>query len=153
MQKIVVLFMLIASITSASIPAKNLSHIFRDDLSKIDSEMALITALEQAVLKSKVTQSQLLREGDPMAQYALEGGDISGSLFGGTAPQEGALLGIPGFLWGFCCSVVGVFLVYIAIDDPIVKKKEGRQAIFGCAAGTLLWVALYAYLVLWASFY
>lgn len=124
---------------------KELSNPFQDDLSQLDCEMSQLGELEQFVLASQATQSQLVNDRNPLKQYLLPGNDLAGSLFGSSAPDHERLVGIPGFLWGFCCSVVGMFLVYIAIDNPAAKKKEGKQAILGCAVGTLLYVGLYAY--------
>lgn len=124
---------------------KEVLNPFQDDLSQIDCEMNQLDELEQLVLATHATQSQLVNDHNPLTAYLLQGNDLAASLFGSSAPDHERLVGIPGFLWGFCCSVVGMFLVYIAIDDPAAKKKEGKQAILGCAVGTLLYVGLYAY--------
>lgn len=129
-----------------------LPTIFQDDLSSLDCELSRLTELEQWVEKTNMTQSQLQETGNPLAQYVLQEGDISASLFGSSAPDHEQLMDIPGFLWGFCCSFIGMVLVYLSIDDPIAKKKEGKQAIIGCAAGTILWVGLYIWLVVSLSF-
>lgn len=126
---------------------------FHDDLSTLDCEMSKLTELERLVNDTHVTHSQLLEAGNPLAQHVLQDGDIAGSLFGSSAPEHERLMDIPGFLWGFCCSVVGMFLVYIAIEDPEAKKKEGTQAIIGCAVGSVLWVGLYIWLVISLSYY
>ena len=149
------LFLLLLSgkIISASSAISLPPDVFYDDLSKLDCEMVHLSQLEQLVEESNATQSQLIKEENPLSRYLLQTGDLAASLLGGSAPEEGALLGIPGFLWGFCCSVFGTLLVYVSIDDPLVQKKEGRQALIGCAIGTLLWGGLYILLILSLSFY
>ncbi len=138
-----------SKLSGSSLP----SNIFRDDLSTFDFEMAGLSELEQLVNETPATHSQLLKESNPLAQYVLQDGDLGQSLFGSSAPGHERLLDVPGFLWGFCCLVVGVFLMYLAIDDPQAKKKEGVQAIIGCAVGTVVWVGLYLWLVFSLSYY
>lgn len=140
-----------AKLWSSTVP-EGLSNPFQDDLNRFDDQMCELMALEGFVEQSQLTLSALNAEKNPLASCVLQDKDVSESVFGSSAPGHEQLMDIPGFLWGFCCSVVGMFLVYIAIDDPESKKREGRQAIMGCAAGTLLWVALYLYLVFWVSF-
>jgi hypothetical protein len=140
-----------AKLWSSTAP-EGFSNPFQDDLHQFDDQMCDLMALEGFVEQSKLTLSALTSEKNPLAACVLQDKDVSESVFGSSAPGHERLMEIPGFLWGFCCSVVGMFLVYIAIDDPESKKKEGRQAIMGCAAGTLLWVGLYLYLVFWVSF-
>lgn len=140
-----------ARLWASTLPA-NFSIPFQDDLSRFDDQMCELNELESLVEGEKITLSQLIKDKNPLSEHVLQDRDISASVFGSSAPDHERLMEIPGFLWGFCCSVVGMFLVYIALDDPEAKKKEGKQAIIGCAVGTLLWVALYVYLVFWVSF-
>lgn len=135
----------------STVPA-DFSNPFQDDLNQFDAQMCELNDLETLVEGEKVTLSHLIKDKNPLSEYILQDRDVSASVFGSSAPDHERLMEIPGFLWGFCCSVVGMFLVYIALDDPEAKKKEGKQAILGCAAGTALWVGLYIYLVFWVSF-
>jgi len=147
------LLLLAANFLFAANPANISPNIFNDDLSKLDCEMTELTRLEQLIYETDKTQSQLLKEKNPLAWCLSSNENIAASLFGGTAPEQERLMGIPGFLWGFCCSAFGVLLVYLSMDDPIAKKKEGVQSIIGCAVGTLLWAGLYLWLVLSVSYY
>jgi len=165
MQKLRYTLLLAILFTSLSNPAcfgtkvwgstlpKELSNPFQDDLSQFDREMSQLTELEQLVLATHATQTQLVNDRNLLTQYLLQGDDLAESLFGSSAPDRERLVGIPGFLWGFCCSVVGMFLVYIAIDDPAAKKKEGKQAILGCAVGTLLYVGIYLYFLYTVAYF
>jgi len=135
----------------STLPA-DFSNPFQDDLTRFDAQMCELNDLEAMVEGEKITLSQLIKDKNPLSEYILQDRDVSASVFGSSAPDHERLMEIPGFLWGFCCSVVGMFLVYIALDDPESKKKEGKQAIIGCAVGTALWVGLYLYLVFWVSF-
>lgn len=156
MQKLLTLCGVIAlaiNLTFASTPLQSSKAVFNPDLSSWDCELAALSELEQLVEESGFTYSELAQVNPVMAAHVLPGGDLSESLVGSTSPDQERLLGIPGFLWGFCCSAVGMFLVYLAIDDPEVKKREGKQAIFGCAVGTLLWIGLYIWLIAYATYY
>lgn len=145
--------LLISFGVSASNPSSIPPGIFNDDLSKLDCDMADLSQLEALIGQTNATQSQLLKAENPLMQHVLQDGEIAGSLFGSSAPEHERLMGIPGFLWGFCCSIFGTLLVYLAIDDPVAKKKEGTQAIIGCAVGAGLWAGLYLLLVLSMGYY
>jgi hypothetical protein len=128
------------------------SNPFSDNPAQWDKDLEMLTHLEQLVEETGVTLSQLHLANHPLANIVSTENDLVSSLIGATNPEEERLMGIPGFLWGFCCSFVGAFLVYLSIDDPVAKKREGSQAIIGCAAGTILWVGLYIWLLVSLSF-
>lgn len=144
---------LVINLSFASTPLQSSQTVFNPDLSSWDCELAALSELEQLVEESGMSYKQLEQSDPQLAARVLPGGDLSESLVGSTSPDQERLLGIPGFLWGFCCSAVGMFLVYLAIDDPEAKKREGRQAILGCAVGTLLWTGLYIWLIAYATYY
>ncbi len=133
--------------------AGNNTHPFQDDLRQIDCRMSELEQLEQLLETQPTTLTALNQANHPLAKHLLPESDIAGSLFGAAAPDHERLMDIPGFLWGFCCSFVGVFLMYLSIDDPVAKKKEGVQAIIGCAVGTVIWLGLYIWFVFTASYY
>ncbi|MDO8970891.1 MAG: hypothetical protein Q7U74_09400 [Saprospiraceae bacterium] len=137
------LCLLLANSLSASTPNK----LFQDDLSSFDCALADLTLLEEYVQESNATQAQMLEENNPLAQFVIQEYDLAETLFSITEPEKERLLGIPGFFWGFCCSFVGMFLVYLAIDNPEAKKREGKQAILGCALSTLVLVGAYLWLL------
>lgn len=125
--------------TTANEPGAGL---FQDDLSRFDRELSGLNALEQTVGQTGETYSQLAAQNNPLLENVAKNGDISAALLGG-AGNEDRLLGIPGFVWGFCLGLLGVILVYVAIDDDAAKKHEGKQAIIGCAVWTVLWLVLW----------
>lgn len=147
------LFWLLLS-SGSTVLAKSIpGNLFHDDLSCIESEMSSLTALENHIQTKHLTLSQMLEAGDPLSKVVQPEGDLSQSVFGSSAPDHERLMDIPGFLWGFCCSFVGAFLVYLSIDDPEARKKEGTQAIIGCAIGTLIWAGLYVWMAFALSYY
>ena len=135
---------------ASSLPPAN-SNPFLDDLSCFDESFSELNALEQWVQETQATQSDLELAGNPLIRAVLPNENLQASLLGGSDPSHEMLLDIPGFLWGFCCSVVGLFLVFVAIDEPESKRKEGRRAIYGCAVGTLVWLGLYIWAIYVAS--
>jgi len=137
----------------ASTPFQTSREVSNPDLSDWDCELAALTELEQWVEETGMSYTELKEANPDLAAHVLQGDQLSQSLLASTSPDQERLLGIPGFLWGFCCSAVGMFLVYLAIDDPEAKKREGRQAILGCAVGTLLWTGLYIWLIAYATYY
>jgi hypothetical protein len=45
-------------------------------------------------------------------------------------------LGVPAIVWGFCCTVPGLALVYFQTDND---KEQVKKAAIGCVAGTIVW--------------
>jgi hypothetical protein len=124
-----------------------LSNPFSDQPACWDQAFQALSELEKLAETTGLSLSQLEAAGHPLAEVAIKEDNIANALIGAVAPEDERLMGIPGFLWGFCCSFIGAFLIYLAIDDPVAKKREGSQAIVGCAVGTLLWVGLYVWLI------
>ena len=111
----------------------------------IEAEMQELSEMEKLVAENGWTKETL----PPNAQCLLTQGDWSASIADCVAPEHELLLGIPGFFWGFCCCIFGMFMVYINIDDPVSRKEEGTQAIIGCSISALLWALLYVWV--WVS--
>jgi hypothetical protein len=124
----------------ASSPNNN--NPFQDDLSRIESEFAGMTELENVVENRNATYSELAAENNALLQNVTSDNDIAASLLGSAAPSGDRLLGIPGFWWGFCLGLLGIILVYVAVEGD-AKKTEGKKAIIGCAVWTVIWVVLW----------
>lgn len=145
------LLFLCPMLLSAGTPAS--AHPFSDQTACWDQDFESLNELEQLVETTGLSLSQLQASGHPLADVVIKDGNVGATLIGAAAPEDERLMGIPGFLWGFCCSFFGTMLVYLAIDDPVAKKREGSQAIIGCAVGTLLWVGLYIWFLVTVSYY
>lgn len=74
----------------------------------------------------------------------LKNAGLSSEMEFDAAGSNGAPLGIPGFLWGFCLGLIGILIVYLATSEGSDRKKHVNQALYGCLA----WSALYLILVL-----
>lgn len=140
-------FFLAATGFAASAVSVQLSSLFKDDLSCYDAEMQSIAQLELWVATTGDTYPELAASGHPLAGAVDKDYDLSRSLLGMHTPEDNGLLGIPGFLWGFCCSFFGIILVLVSIDDDEIRKRETGLAALGCATGCLIWVALYVWLL------
>jgi len=138
----------IGSTLLASSPGTTPAVTFSDDLTRFDSDFAGMSALEQLVEERNASYTELAAENNSLLNTVTNDNNIAGTLLGGVAPGDDRLLGIPGFWWGFCLGLLGVILVYVAVDGD-AKKTEGRSAIIGCAIWTVLWVLLY--LVIWGA--
>lgn len=135
-------FALLGGLAWASSPSAPAANPFQDDLSRLDNEFAGMTELEQLVESRQTTYSQLASENNALLNNVSSDNDIASSLLGGAAPSGDRLLGIPGFWWGFCLGILGIILVYVAVEGD-AKKREGRSAIIGCAIWTVLWLVLW----------
>ncbi|HLP96565.1 MAG TPA: hypothetical protein VK168_21130 [Saprospiraceae bacterium] len=144
-RSLILLFLTTPTLLSAG--TKSSDNPFTDNPACWEQECAALSQLEALTESTGLTLSQLQASGNPLAESVLADDNLYATLIGATTPEEERLMGIPGFLWGFCCSFVGTFLVYLSIEDPVAKKREGSQAIIGCAAGTILWVGLYIWLL------
>lgn len=137
-----VFFALVSSALWASSPASTPANPFQDDLSRLDQEFAGMSALEQVVNDRNATYSDLATEQNTLLNSVTADNDIASSLLGSAAPSGDRLLGIPGFWWGFCLGILGIILVYVAVDGE-ARKSEGKKAIIGCAIWSVLWIVLW----------
>lgn len=121
---------------------------FQDDLSRLDKDFAGMTQLEQLVEERQATYTQLASENNALLNNVSSDNDIASSLLGSAAPDGDRLLGIPGFWWGFCLGVLGIILVYVAVEGD-ARKSEGKKAMIGCAVWSVIWI--FAYLLIWGA--
>ncbi len=151
MKKIYTLAMLafMGSTLWAASPGSTSGNPFQDDLSCFDHAFAGMSELEQLVEARNASYTVLASENSSLLNHLTSDKDISSTLLGAAAPSGERLLGIPGFCWGFCFGLLGILIVYVALDGE-VRKSEGRQAILGCVIGSL--VSLLATLIYWYAY-
>ncbi len=141
-------FALLSGALFASSPSVAPANPFQDDLSRMDNEFAGMTELEQLVEARNATYTELASENNTLLNNVSSNNDIASTLLGSVAPDGDRLLGIPGFWWGFCLGVLGIILVYVAIEGD-ARKTEGKKAIIGCAVWSVIWII--AYLLIWGA--
>jgi|TARA_B110000971_G_C20017918_1_gene504884 hypothetical protein len=110
------------------------SDLFKVDQKKVDSYMINIEEIESLVQQNN---------NDYLATYDLNpqlfdnsnlNTTLNFSLVYGDPP-----LGIPSFVWGLCCGVSGLAVVYFVADD----KEETKKALYGCATSTVIGSIVY----------
>lgn len=143
-----VFFALLSGALFAASPSAAPANPFQDDLSRMDNAFAGMTELEQLVEARNATYTALASENNSLLNNVSSDNDIATSLLGSVAPDGDRLLGIPGFWWGFCLGILGVILVYVAVEGD-ARKTEGKKAIIGCAILTVIYVI--AYLLIWGA--
>jgi hypothetical protein len=153
MKKLLLALLVLTTLSAGMASTTPTQDIFVDDLRQIDQQFADLHSVEQFVTTHQLTYDELVTTELSLASTLKTNQDLGSSLLGANAPEE-RLLDIPGFLWGFCLGLIGAVLVYVAIEDPVAKKREGKQAITGCLVRSLLGTVLYiAYiLVVFGSF-
>ena len=119
------------------------STVLQDDLNAFDQELEGLQSLEKLVSEKDLTAEQLKEANNGLIDFLDENASVENSILSMAAPDDERPLGIGGFLWGFCLGWVGILIVYLAIDDPELKKKEGRNAIIGCLVSGLIVGILY----------
>lgn len=118
------------------------SKILQDQKSEIDKELLQLDELSNFIQSEKVTFQELSKlKAEYVKDLNLKSNTNSSAV---VASRTDRVLGIPGFLWGFCLGLIGILIVYIAMDEGVERKKEVRSALIGCIVWTVLYVILYS---------
>ena len=131
MKKITVLLMVIGLFVAKSSFAGN-ADLFNYDAKSIQSELTTLNVVDQFVEQNDVTYTDMLQMDSPMASELSYG---STGAFGIQMLEPVA--GIPSIVWGFCCWLPGVAVVYFVTED----NEETKKAAYGCVAFTVIVVA------------
>jgi len=126
-------FIGVAQAASQTLPP----DLFQDDISSWDCALEPLTQLEQHVSISNLTHAQLKQQNHPLVESLFASYSTESILFDPENPDQ-RYLDVPGFIWGFCCSFVGVLIVSLLIDDSGARKKQTSLSISGCIASCLL---------------
>ncbi len=138
MKKITVLLMFVGLIFAKASFAGD-ADLFTYDSKAIQSELATLNVVDQFVDQNDLTYSDLLQMDSPMASELSYG---STGVFGIQMLEPVA--GIPSIVWGFCCWLPGVAVVYFVTED----NEETKKAAYGCVAVTVLTVVFEVFLSL-----
>lgn len=112
-------------------------NLFNDDIHAWDCNLEALSELEQFVETANLTHAELKQQNHPLLPALFDSYSVEGILFDPENPNQ-QYLNVPGFIWGFCCSVVGVLIVNLFIDDSDYRKNQTSSAIAGCIASCLL---------------
>ncbi|MGL4629603.1 MAG: hypothetical protein ACRCVT_00250 [Leadbetterella sp.] len=95
-----------------------------------NQEFNSLDLIESTVLNGQV-DLETLKSVDPTLIENLDNTSTTTISSVGDLP-----LGIPAIVWGICCSVAGLAIVYFATDND---KEQVKKAAIGCLVGTLVW--------------
>ncbi|GAB3330468.1 hypothetical protein GCM10027429_07820 [Marivirga atlantica] len=120
---------------------------FNIDITEYNDRIEQLDELEKVAKEKDLTLSQI------NANAELLNADINlDRNYSGLSLAEGGeqALGIPSFLWGLCCGVSGIAVVYFVTDD----KEETKKALWGCVTSTAVWAVFYViYVAAIVSYY
>jgi hypothetical protein len=103
-----------------------------DELSKIED---YVTHNNFTLTTLKMNNYSLVKELKLETNYSVM------STLEGTEPP----LGIPSFVWGLCCGVSGLAVVYFVTDD----SEQTKKALNGCLVSTAISAALTVVYYVW----
>ena len=109
---------------------------------EIDNAMQELDLIDRYVEKENANFQSLLEKNPELLQDVQLASQASEDEF--FAKGDDRPLGIPGFLWGFCFGVIGMLVVYLTMDEGEGRKKEVKNALYGCIVGTLIGYLIYA---------
>ncbi len=127
------LFMSLLLASSFALKA-GVADYFNLDKSFVATEMAELNALETFVQENSGLTYADVAQADQALVANIMPLDQShiGIIHGEPA------LGIPGFVWGFCCGLLGILIVYLVAKDT----DQTKQAAIGCLVSGLVSVIL-----------
>lgn len=112
---------------------------FSSGQSEIQQALAPISSLNDIINNQGLTFEQLaLLKADEVTSLGLS----ASASEEGILDADGAPLNIPGFVWGFCLGLIGMLIVYLAMDEGSNRKEQVMNALWGCIAGVVLWSIL-----------
>jgi hypothetical protein len=122
------LFLLVVALFVSTFSFAGNSSFFTDDLNAIESEFASLSNLEQQVITNPaLTFAQAMESNLVSNDFKL--------LNGADAVANNLVFEWEGFLWGFLCCPIGLFVV--ALNDN--KTPDNKTSYWiGVAAGTVL---------------
>jgi archaellum component FlaF (FlaF/FlaG flagellin family) len=101
----------------------------------LKNEFKDLSEIENAAIKNQMTLEELKKENvELFKEVNLNTTTAIATARGGDLP-----LNIPAIVWGFCCCIVGVGLVYFTTDND---KEQVKKAAIGCAIGAVAWFGL-----------
>ena len=112
----------------------NNSDLFKYDQGKVATYLNDLESIEQQIQHSKedyVTMEDLKPE--IFAKTNLASSANFSAVYGDPP------LGIPSFVWGLCCGLAGIAIVYFTTEDT----DETKKALYGCATTTVVYAVLY----------
>jgi hypothetical protein len=97
----------------------------------VESEFVKLDKIEKEVSKTGADFETLSKlKSEVLKDVELNTVSSISAVRGGDLP-----LGVPAIVWGFCCCIFGVALVYFQTDND---KEQVKKAAIGCAIGAVV---------------
>jgi len=138
MKQILSLLFLFAATSLVAVTPNSNSKLldqFTSASDAIDTELTQIHQLNELVIENHYDFDALQASHPALVANAHLSNKAAASIFEGHPDNP---LGIPAFWWGFCCSIIGILLVYLTMDEGSERKEQVKNAIYGCAIGAAL---------------
>lgn len=110
----------------------NQASDFKFDKQKAQTEFSDLNQLEQTVMNTNLTLSEMQQKNMLSANYS--------NLNLASSMMMEPALGIPGFWWGCVLGPVGIALVYILTEKDM---HETKMALIGCIIPTVVYAVYY----------
>ncbi len=105
----------------------------------IDQELEALQQINQKVLEENLDYTSLQASDAALVNDLNLSSSVDIGILKGDSDKP---LGIPGFVWGFCLGLIGILIIYLAMDEGPERKKQVRNGVYGCLVGVLLSVLL-----------
>jgi hypothetical protein len=105
------------------------------DKPNVNSEFKKLDRIENVVATTGADYQTLVKSNSEV----LNGVELNTSVNIAAVRGGDLPLNIPALVWGFCCCLLGVALVYFQTDND---KEQVKKAAIGCAVGGVLWLGL-----------
>jgi hypothetical protein len=103
----------------------------------VEKQLQDLDQIEKVILEEGLTYQELAVKYPELVAQVKVASENEEGLFDKDAD---APLGVPGVFWGFFLGLLGVAIVYFAMDEGSSRKDQVKNAFIGC----LLWVALWS---------
>jgi len=106
----------------------------------IDSELNELLEASELIKAENLSYDEFSVTHNTIAEELnIESGVDTGLLEG----SENSPVGIPGFWWGFCFGILGLVVVYVAMEDGQERKEQAKNALYGCIISTVVFTLFY----------
>ena len=116
------------AVTPVNNPEK-LINKFEASSATIDAELSNLHTANTAVIDNNLSFDELAASHATLVEDANLSSNLKDGIFEKASDSP---LGIPGFWWGFCLGLIGLLIIYIAMDDGADRKSQVKNGVWGC---------------------
>lgn len=125
--------------TKSKINVDRISSI-EDGKSAIELELEALLNASSIIDSENLSYDEFSADHEALATSLNLESEVDTGIFEGS---ENAPVGIPGFWWGFCFGILGLVVVYVAMEDTEERKEQAKNALIGCVASTVVFSLFY----------